>query len=101
VRVEVKKKTLRVDLTRIIVELTRSTKQLATQRADSTRKVYFYSHAFVSNQQACGWIKIKTATKKTKSHARMRVKPARMRVESSSMRVKSPRSTVTMSQCVD
>jgi hypothetical protein len=28
--------------------------QLATQRANSTHKVYFYSHAFVSNQQACG-----------------------------------------------
>jgi hypothetical protein len=45
------KKTLRVDLTRIIIESTRSTVQLVTQRADSTRKVYFYSHAFVSNQQ--------------------------------------------------
>jgi hypothetical protein len=46
--------TLRVNLTRFIVESTRSTVQLATQRANSTRKVYFYSHAFVSNQQACG-----------------------------------------------
>jgi hypothetical protein len=51
VRVEIKK-ALRVDLTHI-VESTRSTVQLATQRADSTRKVYFYSHAFVSNQQEC------------------------------------------------
>jgi hypothetical protein len=40
-----------VDLTRIFVESTRSMVQLATQRADSTRKAYLYSHAFVSNQR--------------------------------------------------
>jgi hypothetical protein len=51
VRIDIKK-TLRVDLTLIIVESTRSTVQLATQHADSTRKAYFYSHAFVLNQQA-------------------------------------------------
>jgi hypothetical protein len=46
------KKTLRVDLTRIIIDSTRRTVQLATQRADLTRKVYFYLHAFVSNQKS-------------------------------------------------
>jgi hypothetical protein len=51
VRVEIKK-TLRVDLTRIFVESTRKMEKLATWRADSTRKAYFYSHAFESNQQA-------------------------------------------------
>jgi hypothetical protein len=47
---------MRVDITRIIIESTstRSTVvQLTTQRSDSTRKVYFYSHAFVSSQQPC------------------------------------------------
>jgi hypothetical protein len=58
------KKTLRVDLARIIVESTRSTVQLTMQRADSTRKAYFYSKAFVSNHQSCGKMKIKTTTKK-------------------------------------
>jgi hypothetical protein len=48
------KKSLRVDLTRIIIESTLNMVQLAMQRADSTRKVYFYSHAIVSDQQACG-----------------------------------------------
>jgi hypothetical protein len=47
-------KSLRVDSTRIFVESTRNTVQLAMQCADSTRKIYFYSHAFVLNQQACG-----------------------------------------------
>jgi hypothetical protein len=46
------KKTLRVDLTRIIIESTRSAVQLATQRADLPRKVYYYLHAFVLNPQA-------------------------------------------------
>jgi hypothetical protein len=36
VRVEIKKT--------LLVESKRSTVQLATQRADSTRKVYYYSH---------------------------------------------------------
>jgi hypothetical protein len=49
VSVEIKK-TLRVDLTRIIVESTGSTVQLASQRADSMRKVYFYSHALPSSR---------------------------------------------------
>jgi hypothetical protein len=48
VRVDIKK-TLRVDLTRIIIGSTRTaTVQLTTQRADLPRKVYFYSHAFDS-----------------------------------------------------
>jgi hypothetical protein len=52
------KKTLRVDLTRIIVGTKcTGTVQVTTQR-DSTRKVYFYSHVFVSNQQACGLIRL-------------------------------------------
>jgi hypothetical protein len=46
------KKTLRVDLTSIIVLSTRSTVQIATQRADLPRKVFFYAHAFVSNQKS-------------------------------------------------
>jgi hypothetical protein len=79
VRAEIKK-TLLVDLTRIIVESTHSTAQLAKQQADSTSKVNFYSHAFVSNQQACGLIKIKTKSHAEYQHHTHDVKITLMRV---------------------
>jgi hypothetical protein len=67
VRVAIKK-TLRVELTSIIVESTRSTVQLATQYADSTHKVYFFhTHSCRINKRV---IKFKKKQQRKKQKAK-------------------------------